>query len=120
VNVDYEEQYLDIGKRSVLEVIAGEQLDAIAPRFLDGVIASLVIFPAKVGNEATLPNVMSKSPTFALRNPTLDTTRSVGVALNRQQAIELACTLLNVAGVVYDLDDFDDPTDDEFASYATH
>ena len=86
-------------------------------------VASLVIIPAK---EKAVKAEMSAAPsteyffveTFSWDNPTLDAQRLANVQLNRAQAIELACTLLNAAGVDFDIhDDFEDPADDVFRSY---
>lgn len=120
MTLEIEEQYLDVAKGSVLEVIGDPNLEQVAGPGYPGIVASLLIFPAKKGVVAILPDVTSVSPTFALRASTLDTTKSVRVALNRAQAMQLACALLLAAGVAYafpDGHDIKETTDAEHVIY---
>ena len=119
---DIIEQYRDVEVRSVLEVLAGDDVFELAPGDPTRV-ASLVVFPKKKG--AAKAEMGARPSTeylfvedFARDNPTLDAERLVNVQLNRAQAIELACTLLHAAGVEYELyGDIEDPADDIFRSY---
>lgn len=115
------EQYLDVSEqRSVLEVVAGPDLVAYTGK---PHAASLVLFPKKDGaaraemSEVPSVDYVFMEP-FEAENPTLNARGHVNVHLNREQAVELACTLLNAAGVEYELyGNLEDPSDDVFRSY---
>jgi hypothetical protein len=111
------EQYLDTHRTGILEVLAGH------PRFPEGTVVSLVAFEATPGVVIGLTN----QPTLAFdnrraffgANPGIDRQRFANVQLNKAQAVELAMTLLNAAGVDFEIDDVVEmPTDDEYRPYA--
>lgn len=118
--VDIEEQYLDVAKRSVMEVIADPNLaDVVGHPDFAGCVASLLIFPAKMFASAKIPDVLSNDPSFAALASTLNAFAGEGITLNRAQAIELANTLLSAAGVLYAFEPVGMPTttDEEHRVY---
>lgn len=116
-----EEQYLDVARDTMLEVLADPNLQRMAGPGYPGVVASLLILPkASGGDSVTLPGVMSSHPRFHLLPTGLDYGRRQRVALNRAQCVELACSLLNAAGQGFELDDeweIEEPAADVFASF---
>lgn len=116
-----EEQYLDVARDTVLEVIADPNLQRMAGPGYPGAVASLLILPGKdFGPPLDLPGQMSSTPGFRAMPTGLDYDRKQRVALNRAQCVELACSLLNAAGQGFELDDeweIEEPAADVFASF---